>query len=276
MKLVDRIGIDLGRKIRLEEGIEWAAKNRVKFIDVQLDTEPNFLPAFDAKRCAGVRKLLGRHGVKLGLHTNSAVNVAEYSPHVSDAVTEYLKGYVDIFPKLGASWMVVHAGYDFSKDRKQRMEAGKARLARVAAYAEKKKALMLLENLNKEPANAEVHYLAHTLEEWQYYWDIPSPAFKLSFNANHAHLVPEGIEGFVAKLDFRRVGEVRLADCYRNGHEIHLVPGKGDMDFGAMFKAIEDKGFKAHYTNAFGSIGDMLAARGYLVDKARAAGVRVD
>lgn len=276
MKLLDRIGIDLGRKIRLEEGIEWAAKNGVRFIDVQLDTAENALPAFDSKRCTGVRRLLDRHGVKLGLHTNSAVNVAEYSPYVAEAVTEYLKSYVDIFPKLGASWMVVHAGYDFSRDREMRMKAGRERLARVAAHAEKKKALILLENLNKEPADAEVHYLAHTIEEWQYYWDIPSPAFKLSFNANHAHLVPEGIEGFVEKLNFKRVGEVRLADCYRNGHEIHLVPGKGNLDFGAMFRLIEGKGFKAHYTNAFGTLGDMLAARNYLVDRAREGGVRVD
>jgi len=276
MKLLDRIGIDLGRKIRLEEGIEWAAKNGVKYIDVQLDTAENALPTFDTKRCAGVRKLLDKHGLKLGLHTNSAVNVAEYSPYVADAVTEYLKSYVDIFPRLGASWMVVHAGYDFSKDKKMRMQAGKERLKRVAAHAEKKKALMLLENLNKEPADAEVHYLAHTLEEWQYYWDILSPALKLSFNANHAHLVPEGIEGFVKALDFRRVGEVRLADTYRNGHEIHLVPGKGNLDFGAMFRMIESKGFKAHYTNAFGSLGDMLSARDFLVEKARAAGVSVD
>ncbi len=276
MKLIDRIGIDLGRKVRLEDGIEWAARNGVRYIDVQLDTEPNFLPDFDAKRCAGVRKLLDKHGIRLGLHTNSAVNVAEYSPHVSDAVTEYLKSYVNVFPKLGASWMVVHAGYDFTKDKAMRMKAGRERLARVADHAEKKKALMLLENLNKEPADAEVHYLAHTLEEWQYYWDIDSPAFKLSFNANHAHLVPEGIEGFVEKLNFRRVGEVRLADCYRNGHEVHLKPGAGNLDFGAMFRLIEGKGFKAHYTNAFGSLDDMLAARGYLVERAREAGVKVD
>jgi sugar phosphate isomerase/epimerase len=204
------------------------------------------------------------------------VNVAEYSPHVSDAATDYLKRYVDLFPKLGASWMVVHAGYHFTKDRALRMKAGRERLQRVVAHAEKKKALVLLENLNKEPADAEVHYLAHTLEEWQYYWDIRSPAFKLSFTANHAHLVPEGIEGFVAALDFRRVGEVRLADCYRNGHEIHLQPGAGNLDFGGMFGLIEGKGYQGHYTNAFGSLGDMLAGRDYLVERARAAGVAVD
>ncbi|HLF39051.1 MAG TPA: TIM barrel protein, partial [Burkholderiales bacterium] len=275
MNLRDRIGVDLGRKIRLEEGIEWAAKNGVRFIDVQLDTAENALPTFDAKRCVGVRKLLEKRRIKLCLHTNSAVNVAEYSPHVSDAVTDYLKSYVDIFPKLGASWMVVHAGYHFTKDKAMRMKAGRERLQRVVAHAEKKKALVLLENLNKEPEDAEVHYLAHTVEEWQYYWEIQSPAFKLSFTANHAHLVPEGIEGFATALDFKRVGEVRLADCYRNGHEIHLKPGTGNLDFGQMFKLIEGKGYKGHYTSAFGSLGDMLAGRDYLVDRAREAGVGV-
>jgi sugar phosphate isomerase/epimerase len=275
MKLKDRIGVDISRRLKLEDAIAWAAKSGLRHIDIQLDTGENALPKFDAKRCAGVRKLLEKHDIELGLHTNSAVNVAEYSPHVSDAVTEYLERYVDLVPGLGASWTEMHAGYHFSKDKKQRMEAGKERLKRVVARAEKKKALVLLENLNKEPEQAEVHYLAHTLEEWQYYWDIKAPNFKLCFTANHAHLVPEGIEGFVAALDFKRVGEVRLADTWRNGHEVHLKPGDGDLDFGAMFKAIEGKGYRGYYTNAFTSLEDMLAGRDYLVERAREAGVAV-
>jgi sugar phosphate isomerase/epimerase len=276
MKLRDRIGVDISRRLKLEDAIAWAAKSGLRHIDIQLDTGDNALPKFDAKRCAGVRKLLDKHEIELGLHTNSAVNVAEYSPHVSEAVTEYLKRYVDLVPGLGASWTEMHAGYHFSKDKKARMEAGKERLKRVVAHAEKKKALVLLENLNKEPENAEVHYLAHTVEEWQYYWDIKSPNFKLCFTANHAHLVPEGIEGFVKVLDFKRVGEVRLADTWRNGHEVHLKPGDGDLDFGAMFKAIEGAGYKGYYTNAFTSLDDMVAARDYLVARAREAGVKVD
>jgi len=276
VKLLDRIGVDISRRLKLEDAIEWAAKNQLRHIDIQLDTGENALPRFDTKRCAAVRKLLEKHGIALGLHTNSAVNVAEYSPLVSDAVTDYLKRYVDLVGKLGASWTEMHAGYHFTKDKKARMEAGKERLKTVVAYAEKKKALVLLENLNKEPEKAEVHYLAHTVEEWQYYWDIKSPCFKLCFTANHAHLVPEGVEGFVAALDFKRVGEVRLADTWRNGHEVHLKPGAGDMDFGKMFKLIEGTGYRGYYTNAFATLDDMAAARGYLVDKARAAGVKVD
>lgn len=276
MKLLDRIGVDISRRLKLEDAIDWAVKNEIRHIDIQLDIGQNALPTFDKKRCAGIRKLLDQHGLHLGLHTNSAVNVAEYSPHVSDAVTEYLKRYVDLVPGLGARWTEMHAGYHFTKDKKARMEAGKERLKRVVAHAEKRKALVLLENLNKEPADAEVHYLAHTVEEWQYYWDIKSPCFKLCFTANHAHLVPEGIEGFVNALDFRRVGEVRLADTWRNGHEVHLKPGAGNLDFGMMFKLIEGKGYRGCYTNAFTTLDDMVTARGFLVEKARVAGVKVD
>ena len=51
---------------------------------------------------------------------------------------------------------------------------------------------------------------------------------------------------------------------------------QGDLDFGDMFKRVEGKGFKGHYTNAFGTLEDRLPARDYLVEKARAAGVKVD
>ena len=63
----------------------------------------------------------------------------------------------------------------------------------------------------------------------------------------------------------RRLEEVRLADCFRNGHEVHLRPGAGDIDFADMFRRIEGKGFNGHYTNAFGSLDDMLAGRDELV-----------
>ena len=272
----DRIGVDLGRRIRLEEGIEWAAKNDVRYVDIQLDTSSNAVTTFDDKRAESVRRLADKHGVTIGLHTLSAVNVAEYSPYVADAVDAYLKSYIDIYPKLGAQWIVVHAGYHFTSDVEMRMEAGCARLQRMVDYAEKKGAVLYLENLNNEPPDAEVHYLAHTVEEWMYYFErIQSPNFRMSFTANHAHLVPDGVDGFIDAIDFSRVGEVRLADCLRLGREEHLKPGEGNLDFGNLFKRIEAKGFKGHYTNAFGTLDDMLAGREYELARAQAAGVAV-
>jgi sugar phosphate isomerase/epimerase len=272
--LRERIGVDLGRRIRLEEGIEWAAQHAVRFIDIQLDTAANAVTAFDDQRAERVRQLAATHGITLGLHTLSAINVAEYSPYVSEAVDAYLKSYIDIYAKLGAQWIVVHAGYHFTDDIDMRMQAGCARLQRMVDYAEQKGAVLYLENLNNEPADAEVHYLAHTVAEWMYYFDrIRSPNFRMSFTANHAHLVPDGVDGFIDAIDFSRVGEVRLADCRRLGKEEHLQPGAGDLDFGNMFKRIEAKGFKGHYMNAFGTLDGMLAGREYEIGKAREAGV---
>jgi sugar phosphate isomerase/epimerase len=156
----------------------------------------------------------------------------------------------------------VHAGYHFSSNLTRRMDAGLQRLRRAVTYAETKNTSLLLENLNKEPADAEVHYLAHTIEEWCWYYEkIQSPRFALSFTANHAHLVPEGVEGFLAAIPLDRVVEVRLADCFRNGKEEHLPPGQGDFDFPGLFHALTARGYQGHYMNAFGSLDDMLSAR---------------
>ena len=277
MSLHDRIGIDIGRKLPLEDAVAWAAAHDVRFVDVQLDTGANALGTIDARRAAALRGECERHGVHLGLHTASAVNVAEYAPYVGDAVEQYLRAYVDAAVLLGAEWIVMHAGFHFTSDREERIAAGRERLQRIVGYAEETGALVLLENLNKEPEAAEVHYLAHTVEEWRLYFEaIQSPAFRLSFTVNHAHLVPEGVAGFVDAVEMERVEEVRLADCWRNGHEVHLKPGAGDLDFVDMFRRIEGAGFRGHYMNAFGSLDDMLNGRDELVRLAAAAGVSVD
>jgi sugar phosphate isomerase/epimerase len=265
MTLKDRIGIDFGRKIRLEDGIAWAARHGVRYVDIELDYAPNALGSFDATRSGEVRKLLERDGVRLGLHTLSAVNVAENSPFVGDAVDQYLRAYIDVAKRIGAGWIVVHAGYHFTGDYAARREAALERLKRVTAYAEKVGVLLLLENLNREPDQAEVHYLAYNLEESRYYLDgLASPNLRWSFTVNHAHLVPEGIDGFIDALGVSRLEEVRLADNLGD-REVHLRPGEGNIDFAAMFRRLESAGFRGHYMNAFGSIDDMLKGRDYLV-----------
>ena len=259
---LDRIGIDIGEKLPLEDAIEWAARHAVRIVDVQLDNGGNTFTAIDAGRAGRIRDRCEQAGIQLGLHTSSSVNVAERAPLVGEAVDAYLRGYVDAAARLGAGWIVVHAGYHFSSGVAARMEAGLDRLRRLAEYAETRGALVLLENLNKEPPDAEVHYLAHTVEEWRWYYEkIESPSFALSFTANHAHLVPDGMDGFLNAIPLDKVREVRLADCFRHGKEEHLRPGEGDFDFPKLFAALNAKGYRGHYTNAFGTLDDMLAAR---------------
>jgi sugar phosphate isomerase/epimerase len=271
MNLRDRIGIDLGRKLPLEDGIAWAGSNDVRYVDAQIDIHPNALESFDDARCLAVRETCREHGVHLGLHTLSAVNTAEVSPFLRDAADRYLQAYMDLAVKLNAEWIVVHAGYHFTSDKTLRMQASLERLARAAEYAEKTGTKLLLENLNREPERAEVHYLASDIEECRYFFDnIDSPSLGWSFTVNHATLVPEGIDGFIDTMPMDRCEEVRLAD--NNGeYELHMFPGEGIIDFGRMFQRLEQAGFTGHFTNAFGSIEDCLRGRDVLVEMADAA-----
>jgi sugar phosphate isomerase/epimerase len=261
MTLRERIGIDLGGKVRLEEGLTWAAEHEFRYVDICLDSPPNEIGTFDAARIEGVRELLDRHGIHLGLHTLSAVNVAETSPFLRDAVDEYLKAYVDLSRRLGAEWIVVHAGYHFTSDFERRKQAALERLRRIADYAEKAGARLLLENMNPEPADAEVRYLGHDIAECRFFFDhLTSPALGWAYTVNHAHMLPEGIARFTELFDLRRCGEVRLADNEGDKEE-HLRPGEGTIDFRAMFNQIENAGYDRHYMLAFGSIEDMRSGR---------------
>ena len=47
MSLRERIGIDLSRDVRIEDGVVWAAKNDVKYLDIQLDNDTNDITTFD-------------------------------------------------------------------------------------------------------------------------------------------------------------------------------------------------------------------------------------
>jgi sugar phosphate isomerase/epimerase len=259
-KLFDRIGVDINQKLPLEAAVDWTVKHKVPFIDLCLDQTPELLRA-DSARLKNARKQLDKAGAQLGLHTLSAVNIAETSPFVAKSADDYLAAYIDAAHRLGAGWIVVHGGYHFTSDKKARMDAAVARIGRAAKIAEKKKTRILLENLNPEPERAEVHYLCADLEECKYYFDrLDSPALGWSFTVNHAHIQPNKISEFMAGLDLKRCGEVRLADC-RGTHEEHLKPGEGTIDFPAMFGAIEKSGYRGHYMQAFGSLDDMLKGR---------------
>ena len=273
MAFIDRIGIDVGRKLSIEDAIAWAGKHGVTAIDVQTDIAPNALESFDAARCARVLDACDRTGVRLALHTLSAVNVAEISPFLRDAADQYLSAYVALAAKLKAKWVIVHGGYNFTSDVTLRREAAITRLARTAKIAEKAGVQLLLENLNGEPERAEVHYMPDTLADTQdFLRQLASPNLKWSFTINHAHYDALGIAGWVERMDMTLCGEVRVAD--NNGlYELHMHPGTGTVDFVEMFRLIEGAGYRGPYTCGWGSIEQMLEGRKYLDEKAREAGV---
>lgn len=264
MDLRERIGIDFGRRLRLEEALKWAMANQFYNIDIRVDKE---LKLFTENQIRWIRTNCERENIHVALHTSSAVNVAELSPFLSEAVDRYLHSYVDLAKRLNCKWIVVHAGYHFTSDFEARRSAALEHLKRALEYGEESGISLLLENMNREPIDAEVHYLGHSIEECRYYFEaISSKNFGWAFTVNHAHMVPEGINGFLDAFGLDRCEEVRLADS-RGDKEEHLKFGEGSIDFKALFERLETAGYRGCYVLAFGSLEDMRDGRDYLLTR---------
>ncbi len=191
-----------------------------------------------------------------------------------------MKAYIDLSQKVGAEWIVVHGGYHFTACRKLRMQAAIERLQRMADYAGKKGALLLLENLNWEPVLAEVNYMPVTPGECRVFFDaLQSPAIQWSFTANHAHFLPGvGIENSSTPWISAAAGKsasptitvpTRFISSRARGRSISArYSGKPK---GWAMPVI--MGYAGHYMNGFGTVDDMLVGRDYMLARAAEAGV---
>lgn len=252
----------------LEDGLAWAADNDFHFLDFAADYGPNALSTWDDERVRRVRQTCEQHDLHLGIHTLSAVNVAEFSPYMSDAVDAYIRAHVDLGKRLGVHHVITHAGLHQSSELDLRLKASLEHLQRAAEYAERAGVTLLLENLNFEPPEAEVHYMGHSIEELAFYWErIPASALKWAFSANHMHLLPGDFDAFVDAFGVGRIGLVLTADN-RGKNEEHLLPGQGTFDFRRLFHRLEGDGYRGPYMLTFGNREQKIAGREYLLRQA--------
>jgi sugar phosphate isomerase/epimerase len=252
----------------LEEGLVWAAENDFHFVDFGADHGSNALSTWSDERVGSVRRFCEEHDLHLGIHTLSAVNVAEFSPYMSEGVDAYIRANVELGARLGVHHVITHAGLHQSSELDLRTQASLEHLTRAAAYASQLGVTLLLENLNVEPPEAEVHYMGHSIEELSFYFSrIPAEGLKWGFSANHMHLLPGDFDAFVDAFGVERIGLVLVADN-RGQYEEHLLPGQGTMDFHRLFSRLEGDGYRGPYMLTFGNREQKLAGREYLLEKA--------
>jgi sugar phosphate isomerase/epimerase len=134
-------------------------------------------------------------------------------------------------------------------------------MRRATEWAEERGIDIYFENHNKEPDEAEIHYLPRDVAETRLFFEaIDSPRFKWAFNAGHAHLVPDGFDGFLDAFGVARIGQVRLNDTHGR-YEEHLNPGEGIVDFRRVFRRLTETGYTGPFTLDFGDSEDRAAWR---------------
>ncbi len=237
----------------LERAIEWGAGHGFGRVDFNADGAANYPATFTPERVRAVRALAEGRGVRLGIHSLSAVNMAEITPVMAAAADEYVRQNLDLARALGCGYVILHGGFHFSSDYEARFAASLERMRRAAAWAEERNVDIYFENHNKEPEHAEIKYLPHTVAEMRPFLEgIRSPRFKWACNIGHALLVPEGYAGFLDAFGAERIGQVRLHDT--NGeYEEHYLPGEGIVDFPAVFRDLHARGYTGPFTLDFGS-----------------------
>lgn len=250
----------------IEETIALATRHDFRRIDFNADQPGNYPSSFDAARIRDLRRRLEDGGLVLGVHTLSAVNMAEITPVMSAAVDEYLRQNLDLAAALGGAYVILHGGFHFGSDRAERRAVAIERLRRAVDLAAERTLEVYLENHNREPDEAEIHYMPIDVAETRRFLAASDrPNLRWAFNVGHAYLVPDGVAGFLAAFGVDRIGQVRLNDN-RGRHEEHLCPGEGIVDFRGLFRQLAALGYTGPFTLDFGSTDDRVAWRDRFAD----------
>ena len=244
----------------LEASAERAAAHDFGAVEFNADLPPNSPDQWEDARSAAFRDFCSEHHLAAGIHTSSAVNNAEVVPVVGDSVEAYLLQNVELADRLDCGYVIVHGGYHFG-DRERRREAALRLLERVVPVAEQLGISLWFENHNAEPDLAEIHYQPRDADETAWFLDrLPAATVRWAFNVAHAHLVPEGIHGFLDRFGVGRLAQVRLNDN-PGTHEVHLVPGEGTIDFEPVFRRLGQLGYQGPFSLDFGTDDDKLRVR---------------
>jgi sugar phosphate isomerase/epimerase len=214
-----------------------ARRHRVGWLEFSCQNPVNFPQTFDRGRVRRVRSLIERSEIRCGLHSASFVNTAEIMPTVRSAAAVHLREYVDLTAALGAEYLVVHCGFHFSAYLDRVRAALYETMARTVEYGERRRVLLVIENMNRLPGDSEFQYLGVTVEEYQdLFRRIRSPYLGLALDVAHCELLPGGTVPFVRALA-ERIRSVQISDN-RGRVDEHLAIGEGTIRFERVLGAL--------------------------------------
>ena len=248
-----------------------ARRHHISWLEFGCQNPVNFPQTFDHERIRRIRRLMDRSQIRCGLHSASFVNSAEIMPRVRKAAEEHLKEYIDLAAALGCEYLVIHCGFHFSVYLERVRDALCETFSRAVEYAEQQRVPLVIENMNRLPANSEFQYLGVTVEEFtDLFRRIRSPYLGLALDVAHCHLLPGGVARFVRSFP-DRIREVQLSDNYGTVDQ-HLTIGEGTVDFSRVFQLLRGIRFSGPLIIELTDIRKKLRSRSRLLRLLKAEG----
>jgi sugar phosphate isomerase/epimerase len=241
-----------------------AQQHGISWLEFGCQNPVNFPQTFDRERIRRIRRLMDRSQVRCGLHSASFVNSAEIMPTVRKAAEGHLKEYIDLAASLACEYLVIHCGFHFSVYLQRVWSALCETFAHAVEYAEQRRVPLVIENMNRLPAESEFQYLGVTVDEFtDLFRRIPSPYLGLALDVAHCHLLPGGVARFVRSFP-DRIHEVQLSDNHGTVDQ-HLTIGEGTVDFARVLHLLSAIRFSGPLIIELTDIRNKLRSRSRLL-----------
>lgn len=184
-----------------------------------------------------LRRLTRRTAERLGLQIEAVITHAPLCDSLVDVdkAPLDLEGTVDLAVDVGADVVTFHmGGYPAHVPREEFWQAIVAQIRDVADYAAARRIFLAVDGIWPEWVDDS----SDTLERM--FHDVGSPAFGVNFDPCYLALMGVEPAGF-AKRFAKRIVHAHLKDHIgRFPNWTHVIPGRGQMDYAAVFAALRE------------------------------------
>lgn len=232
-------------RVPVEEAISKVAELGADCVEVIFDM-PHFPPDFDMGRLKGMRKLIDSCGLEVSVHGPIwDMNPVSYYSEVRDLAIKQLKRAVDTCSFLGGEIVIMHPGRCPAPHLKKILLTAKLRFvdftSEMIRYAKKSGVKLTLENFSLSDEHPysyprQMITLARKLD-----------GLGITFDIGHAYMGkcrekisnPEREIAEEIKIVGKYLTNVHIHDNHGERDE-HLPPGKGDINFRPLMKALKE------------------------------------
>jgi sugar phosphate isomerase/epimerase len=240
------------KKYSLEESIIEIANIGYEGVEILGDVPHAYPPVFGKEKIQSARDIISDYKIQisnLNAFTLYAITDVYHPSWIEkDAALRELRvqhtiNCLELARKIGSKNISTEPGGPINRDSLDLSQFTKLfinGLTRVAAIAEKERIKLLIE---PEP-NMLIENSGQFLDLIK---NIDSQYIRLNFDIGHFYCVREDPAKLVYRLaDY--IEHFHLADIAADRVHNHLIPGRGSIDFRAVFKAIKEIGYKGFVT----------------------------
>jgi sugar phosphate isomerase/epimerase len=238
------------RKFSIERVIALLKKIGYDGLELMCDRPHAWPPDLDAPKLRSIRAALKKHRMPVSnLNAFMMCVVGDFHhPSWIEPDLAYRRQRVDhtiacleLAAKLGARTVSTEPGGPIPKgwSRKRAYREFRDELRGPARRAEELGVRLLIE--------PEPELLIEKSDQFlDFIESVESPSIGLNFDMGHFHCVGEKIPDLIRRFG-RRIAHAHLEDIKNRKHH-HLEPGKGDIDFAAVFEAFREIGYDGWVT----------------------------